>query len=359
MRNLSRLTNAGFSYLLGDAGGSTPPVVTGTANNFVLNLYEAGIAVDGIVMSCNQQRRCALIIGDTAQDRMQMVNCVFRGGYDFSYGSGFGAMLVSHARVRLAHCTFVENTCFGGFSTNSKGFRLHNGASVDLENSILWDPGEGALEIRVDPGSTLAVRNSLIRNGEFGGINLDPQFRSGDPPGPTQGLLLTVSSPARDTGIILNVAKTDFQGEPRDNWPDLGADEFVAVDSDNDGLPDEWELLWFGSLAQGANGDPDADGLTNAAEFNHGTIPTDSDTDNDFASDGFEVANNRDPLVSNDYLTDADGDRVPELYETANGTDPNNPNSTPAPHFIVDASFQVAALNRRGEGDTIAIHAHT
>ena len=39
-----------------------------------------------------------------------------------------------------------------------------------------------------------------------------------------------------------------------------------AVDGDGDGLPDEWETVWFGSLSQGAGDDPDGDGLTNLDE---------------------------------------------------------------------------------------------
>src|SRR5262249_19653115 len=34
-------------------------------------------------------------------------------------------------------------------------------------------------------------------------------------------------------------------------------------DSDGDGLPDWWEVQYFGNLTQTTNGDPDADGLSN------------------------------------------------------------------------------------------------
>ena len=47
----------------------------------------------------------------------------------------------------------------------------------------------------------------------------------------------------------------------------------TTQDSDNDGLPDWWELRFFGNLAQGANDDPDGDGFTNAVEYAHGTRP--------------------------------------------------------------------------------------
>jgi hypothetical protein len=49
-----------------------------------------------------------------------------------------------------------------------------------------------------------------------------------------------------------------------------------ATDSDSDGLPDSWEMQYFGNLNQSANGDPDGDGLTNLQEFQQGRNPTKS-----------------------------------------------------------------------------------
>ena len=46
-----------------------------------------------------------------------------------------------------------------------------------------------------------------------------------------------------------------------------------TTDSDGDGLPDQWELAQFGTLAQSANGDPDGDGSTDMQEFRAGTNP--------------------------------------------------------------------------------------
>jgi hypothetical protein len=45
-------------------------------------------------------------------------------------------------------------------------------------------------------------------------------------------------------------------------------------DSDGDGLPDSWELQYFGNLLQGPNGDPDGDGVTNLLEYLQGRNPT-------------------------------------------------------------------------------------
>jgi hypothetical protein len=47
-------------------------------------------------------------------------------------------------------------------------------------------------------------------------------------------------------------------------------------DSDGDGLPDWWELQYFGNLNQNGSGDSDGDGLTNLQEYQQGRNPTKS-----------------------------------------------------------------------------------
>lgn len=48
----------------------------------------------------------------------------------------------------------------------------------------------------------------------------------------------------------------------------------TSNDDDNDGLPDPWEMQYFGTLAYGPNDDPDGDGLSNMQEYIEGTNPT-------------------------------------------------------------------------------------
>lgn len=90
------------------------------------------------------------------------------------------------------------------------------------------------------------------------------------------------------------------------------------TDVDGDGLPDAWEITYFGNLSQNASGDPDGDALTNLQEYQHGTDPTNPDTDGDGFNDGMEVNRGSDPLdplsiPPKTLVNDFDGDGATDL----------------------------------------------
>lgn len=104
----------------------------------------------------------------------------------------------------------------------------------------------------------------------------------------------TFTVKAKATGVS-PVTSTDFLREVNGAF-------YIApdVDSDRDLLPDTWETQYGLSPdnAQeddGANGDPDEDGLTNKQEFYYGTDPTRPDTDGGGETDGSEVETQKDP----------------------------------------------------------------
>jgi hypothetical protein len=83
-------------------------------------------------------------------------------------------------------------------------------------------------------------------------------------------------------------------------------------DRDHDRMADKWEHAnHLNTRANDARKDPDHDGLSNLAEFRHGTNPRAADTDRDGINDGTEVRDDMNPR-SDDSDNDGvrDGDEV-------------------------------------------------
>ncbi len=94
-------------------------------------------------------------------------------------------------------------------------------------------------------------------------------------------------------------------------------------DSDGDGLPDDWELLYFPDLSHDGLADSDGDGLSDLQEFQNRTNPIVPDSDGDGLLDGEEVnefgTDPTDPDTDHDGLDDGD--------EAALGSLPLDPDS--------------------------------
>ena len=133
------------------------------------------------------------------------------------------------------------------------------------------------------------------------------------------------------------------------------------TDTDLDGMPDWWEQhyqLQSGQAAD-ADGDNDADGLTNLAEFQAGSMPDRADTDGDTLTDLAEVQTHRthpakvdtdadgltDPDEVHRYHTkpsdpDSDADGYNDGLEIRHRTDPLSAAEKPAPWTDVTESFE-------------------
>ncbi len=142
--------------------------------------------------------------------------------------------------------------------------------------------------------------------------------------------------PLRDTSAI------DADGDMMSARSEVtyGTD-LLDADTDDDGLPDGWEVSnQLDPLnASDAGDDPDGDGLANIFEYGNCTDPTDPDTDNDGMPDGWELSNRLDPLNAEDANDDNDEDELTNLEEYQLGT---NPHSWDTDGDLMSDSWEVA-----------------
>ena len=74
-------------------------------------------------------------------------------------------------------------------------------------------------------------------------------------------------------GTAINEADSD--GDEMSDGEEVitHASDPLAIDGDGDGLPDWWEIKYFGNLSQDGNGDFDGDGISNLDEYLQGRRP--------------------------------------------------------------------------------------
>ncbi|MHA2016288.1 MAG: FG-GAP-like repeat-containing protein, partial [Candidatus Thorarchaeota archaeon] len=156
-------------------------------------------------------------------------------------------------------------------------------------------------------------------------------------------------------------------------------------DTDSDGMPDGWEVVYGLNATDSADAslDNDSDGLTNLQEYQdgtspqkadsdgdglgdgaevntYGTNPQNSDTDDDGMPDGWEVDHALNATDPSDAGLDADGDGLTNLGEYQNGTDPQNsdtdndgmPDSWEVDHALNATDPSDAGLDADGDGLT-------
>jgi hypothetical protein len=180
-----------------------------------------------------------------------------------------------------------------------------------------------------------------------GNINADPKLVDGN----NGDFHLLKDSPCIDAGdnSALALHATDIDGDDRriddpavadtgNGTPpivDMGAYEFSlggggTSDTDDDGLPDEWELQFFSDLDEVGSSDSDGDGLINYYEYFIGTNPNNPDSDGDSLNDGLElnilgtdptqVDTDSDGILDGDE--DNDGDGLTNAEEVQCNSDP-------------------------------------
>jgi hypothetical protein len=173
------------------------------------------------------------------------------------------------------------------------------------------------VEVVSDPGDTDA--DGLLDTWE------DQYFGNNTPPATPAELALQNGNGDPDGDTFNNEAEETAGTDPTNA-------AFTPLDTDGDGLPDAWEILYFPGLGEGPGGDSDLDTYTNLQEFTAGSSPADPlstpiDTDADTLLDSWELANFSN--LGQNADGDPDNDLADNASEESAGTNPADRNSFP------------------------------
>jgi|GEM_PF-4624572 len=241
---------------------------------------------------------------------------------DFWEDEHFGDMsgTVEPSDLTAARGTEAQDPALGANWDNDS-----DGADNETEESVGTDPNLADTDMDgLDDGPE--IDGSLNAYDEFGDL-----VGAGNGGAPTDPF----DADSDDDGIL----DLEEVTEGEDFWiTDPNSD-----DTDQDFLPDTWEILvgldpTDDSGDNGDFGDPDEDFLDNFGELEAGTDPFDADSDDDTVSDFDEVSGNLNPWnlgvadgppgeETNPLAADSDGDGLDDGEEITAMTDPNNKDS--------------------------------
>jgi len=193
---------------------------------------------------------------------------------NYTAHNGGGVDTVYCGLATVENCTIISNTAayYGGgiceaFSDNREIFRNNivywNNASTYGPNTSLIGTNQNTCTL---PMSSLGTGN-ITNNPIFLNPSIDDYH-------------LTTNSPCINTGTnqtwMTNAFDLDGSNRIIDGIGDMGAYEADPNhDADSDGLPDWWELQYFGNITNAnQNADPNYDGRSLLQDYQSGSNPT-------------------------------------------------------------------------------------
>lgn len=235
-------------------------------SNLTMNMSGFYIAEDKNVEFINNHLNLGEDVWVYSNSKLSFTNNLFT-----NKGTATEAIWIDHT----GHVEFVNNTVVG-FPAGIR-FEYFSGdgppsveGSANVRNTIFVNADDFA-----GTASSLSIKNSLIRDGEFAGvdgnISDDPMFANAS----IGDYHLLVGSPAIDMGDPNDAYSNEL--EPNGCRINMGA---------------------YGNTVEAteASYDPDGDGVLSYCEARNSTDANHPDTDHDGVKDGVELANGSDPV---------------------------------------------------------------
>jgi flagellar hook assembly protein FlgD len=180
---------------------------------------------------------------------------------------------------------------------------------------------------------------------------------------------------AGDPNYTSDPNEKDIDGNPRIQLGrvDMGVHEspVVSPDTDADGLPDDWELRYWGNLGHGPAEDPDGDGISNLGEYLFGRSPIAANSDSPrilmvaWDPNAIDIGSSQTTQIR--YILDRHGQVTINFYNAGTNQlvrtvtaaqpaglntltwdghgDPNDPNSANPPVLPQDAYYFTIAMS--------------
>ncbi|MDE3066157.1 MAG: hypothetical protein KGJ60_01255 [Verrucomicrobiota bacterium] len=317
--------------LLDGGGICDNPGVTMTISNCTVSGNSATGAGGGIV---NNNSTVTLVASTMTGNSANLGGAIFNEGASPSgtltilastlnnNSANYGAAIYTgsggsgNATVTIASSTLsdnsghesINNDCYwGGTATlkiNASTFShekiFNDGGTLETGDTIFNACVPPSAANLINRGGAITSCGYNLSSDDGGGfltnatdqINTDPKLGSlQNNGGPTPTHALLAGSPALDKGkrdavqaLAVNLDQRGFARPVDDPFlgnaaggdgSDIGAFESQSgTDTDADGLPDSWELTYFGGLSTCATDDPDGDGQNNLFEYVAGLNPT-------------------------------------------------------------------------------------